>query len=345
MNTYPKNYPSSISNLNELYVQLVEDIYNNGTRFEKKNGTVLREIIPATIEISNPKKVILTQPYRRYNPAFMIAECLWNLSGDTDEWLADYNNRYRKYFVDGHLNAGYGNRLINGSTNQLVEVINLLKQDPDTSRATLSIFNPNDDYKETNFVPCISFLKFRLLKDSNSQKNRLHMWSFMRAQDIWKGFPYDIYLLLTIFQYVANMLDVEMGSYYHICDTIRLYEEDMNDIKVFLDRDKSSDLPGEIILSDGFNITSNCDILKYRDLIKHNVFDIHLIDEIPEFWRNAILTCWVYKQIKLNNFNEAFEFFNEITNEFSDLILNWSEKFNRKFYDYITQIKGIFYEE
>ena len=320
--------------MNQLYTELVEDIYENGTILTKKDGTTLKEIIPATIEISNPKHAILTQPFRMYNPAFMVAECLWNLCGDKTEWLADYNWKYRKYFKEGILEAGYGNRIINGSINQLEQVVNLLKDKPDTSRATISIFNAEEDYKETNFVPCISFLKFRILEDSEGKKQRLYMWSFMRAQDIWKGFPYDIFLLLSIFQYVAETLGMEMGSYFHVCDTIRLYSEDMTDIEYFMKNAKTNVMPGVIELKNNNNCTRFSDFQKYRDLIMNDVYDLGSIASIPEYWKNAILTCWTYKNIKVLKYEDAYILLKMITNEFAQQTINWSRRYNRSFYEF-----------
>lgn len=341
MHTYPriaadkendigKNY-----SLNDLYRELVKDIYENGTLLKKRNGTVLKEIIPATIEISNPKNAILTQNYRGYNPAFMIAECIWNLCGDTEEWLADYNEKYRKYFNNGHLIAGYGNRILNGEINQLHQVVKLLKEDPDSSRATISIFDPEEDYKETNFVPCISFLKFRILEKSETKKPCLNMWSFMRAQDIWKGFPYDIFLLLSIFQYVANAIGIEMGSYFHVCDTIRLYKEDFDDIELFLNKEEDELQEGKIEMQEYDVVFRGNDLEKYRDLIKNNVYDEKMLEEIPVYWRNAILTCWVYKNVKSGDFISAKSLYDKISNEFALQIINWSRRYNKMFYDYI----------
>lgn len=336
MNVKMHTYGDNGTNINTLYEKLVQDIYENGSRLEKNNGTKLREIIPASIEIPNPKQGILLKKFRSYNPAFMIAECLWNLTGDTREWLADYNEKYRKYFKNHMLLAGYGNRIINGARNQIEEVSKLLKEKPDSSRATISIFDPLEDYKETNFVPCISFLKFRILTDNKTKQSKLYMWSFMRAQDIWKGFPYDIYLLLSIFQYMSSLIDVPMGSYFHICDTIRLYDEDKKDIELFLENLKNNyeediEYPSSIEMHEEQKVDFS-DLQKYRDLIMYDNFDEKLLIDIPEFWRNSILTCWVYKQIKMKEYNKAYYLLNKITNEFKIQLIIWSRKYNKNFY-------------
>lgn len=316
-------------NINLLYKDLIKNVYENGNSLEKKNGTVLKEIVPAVIHITDPLNSIITHEGRPYNVAFMVAETLWNLCGEVDDWLCKYNKLYEKYFTNGKLYAGYGNRILNGTTNQLQQVINWLKKDCDTSRATISIFNQNEDSIEGIFVPCINFIKFRIID------NKLNMFTFMRAQDLWRGFPYDLHLLISIFIYTSILLNVEIGDYYHICDSIRLYDDDSKDIEDFLKIKNCGNKPDKM----DFGLDSNnveekinyyCNIISGKELCS-----IEKIMQEPRYWKNSILSCLVYNGIKSHNYNFSYYLLNRIDNYFKKQIFIWSKRYFLDFYNYL----------
>lgn len=321
------------SNFNKLYYDLINTVYNEGITLKKKNSIELKEVIPAYIKISKPHQIILSNEYRAYNPAFMVAELLWNLCGDTKDWLCDYNQLYNQYFQDGELLAGYGNRIFNTGENQFVKAYNLLKEDPTNSHATISIFDKDYDLDNSNFVPCINFIKFRIVN------NKLNMFTFMRAQDLWKGFPYDIVLLIGFFLLMASLLNIEIGDYYHTCDSIRIYKEDYEDIEYFLlHTDASEQAAEKIDMTDLEKTTIFSKLNEYKQWISSENFDsiISNLNKEPLFWQSAIKTCFVYKEIRNKNFETARIILNSIEGFFYKQIITWSQKYSTAFYNYIT---------
>lgn len=307
-------------NLNSLYVELVQSLIRDGKEIIKDRKKI-KEIYPCMIKIRNPKEGILVVKGRPYSPAFVIAEAIWNLAGDSDDWLCRYNLIYKQYFTSGKLKAGYGNRIFNWdkNTNQFELVVERLTKEPNTLHASITIFNPEYDLKNPKFVPCITRLKFTI------RENKLFMTSFMRAQDIWLGFPYDINLLLTIFQLMANRLNIEMGDYYHYCDVLRLYDSDYEQAEKvensFVDCDNRIELEGK------------CDFQKFQ-FYKYILKDLpenslELISNEPEYWQNGIKCCIAYNHLHRGMFQETQEIIETVSNCFKTQFQIWAEYYHQ----------------
>jgi thymidylate synthase len=306
--------------LSSLYIELVHSLINEGKELEKA-GKRIKELYPCVIKLTNPKEGILVVDGRPYSPAFAVAEAVWNLTGDSESWLCKYNAIYENYFTNGKLKAGYGNRIFNWdkNTNQFDLVVERLKSEPSTEHASITIFNPTYDLRNPKFVPCITKLKFRI------RDNKLHMTSFMRAQDIWLGLPYDINLLLTLFQLMSIRLNIEMGDYYHYCDVLRLYEVNYaqaGDIGEPL-RDTTTQIDLEGI----------CDFQKfhfYKSVLKevpNNSID--LIASEPEYWRNGIKCCIAYHYLHEGNLARTSQIINTITNGFRQQFEIWAKHYHQ----------------
>lgn len=313
-------------NVNDVYRKLINEVYTHGNLLKKENGITLKEIVPAMIKLTNPRCSIITHSGRPYNVAFMIAETLWNLSGDTSDWLCKYNKDYFQYYTDGKLNAGYGNRIFNQMGNQFFKVAEMLKNDKDTSHATISVFLSSEDLNDSKFVPCISFLEFRVID------GKLIMFSRMRAQDLWKGFPYDLNLLISLFIYMSDLTGYEMGEYYHDCRAVRLYEDDFEDVKLFLKIDEYQYAKPEKI------DIPKCDkdLLILKNIISETTsFDFSIIEQQSSYLKNGVMACITYRLIHNKCYEEANNYLNKIDNTFKNQILIWSRRYYPSFYNWL----------
>ena len=305
--------------LSPLYIELVRSLVKDGKEIEKA-GKQIKELYPCVIKLTNPKEGILLVNGRPYSPAFIIAEAIWNLTGDSDNWLCRYNPAYKNYFTDGKLEAGYGNRIFNWdkNTNQFDLVADRLKSEPNTEHASITIFNPTYDLRNPKFVPCITKLKFRI------RGNKLHMTSFMRAQDIWLGFPYDINLLLTLFQLMAIRLNIEMGDYYHYCDVLRLYEVNYthtSQVEYFpINANTQVELEGV----DDFQRFHF-----YRHiLINMPNNSLELIDSEPDYWKNGLKCCIAYSHLHAGDMDRTMQIVSSITNGFRQQFQIWAQYYH-----------------
>jgi len=108
-------------------------------------------------------------------------------------------------------------------TSQLHAVIELLKEDPNTRQAIITMWDSKDlinSYvKLTKDTPCTLTWTF-FLRDNN-----LHMVCNIRSNDLWMGFPYDLFCNTCIQQIIAHSLGVELGNYIHQVGSLHLYNQ------------------------------------------------------------------------------------------------------------------------
>ena len=52
------------------------------------------------------------------------------------------------------------------------------------------------------------------------------MTTYMRSNDLWMGFPYDVFQFTCLQTLLAMELDVELGTYTHVAGSLHLYERD-----------------------------------------------------------------------------------------------------------------------
>ncbi|WP_411132983.1 thymidylate synthase [Streptomyces sp. C10] len=203
-------------------------------------GMATREVLDLTMRLTQPRaRLLYAPPARILNPAFAVAETVWHLSGSDDPWIFDYNGRLRQYADDGVLRGAYGPRMRNwgGEVDQLHRVVEILKGDPDSRRATIQLYDPARDTAGHKDVPCTLGFRFHL------RGGRLHMSTTMRGQDVWIGMPYDLFFFTTLHELVAGWLDVDLGEYHHHVDSLHIYERDIEKADALTDVAASAVMP------------------------------------------------------------------------------------------------------
>lgn len=126
------------------------------------------------------------------------------------------------------VNSNYGDRIqhafceYSGSTfNQLKMVEELLQKDPNSRQAVIHIKQARNlvayPTKDVNCTVCLQFF---------IRENKLYMTTYMRSNDLWMGFPNDVFQFTCIQIYLAMKLGVQLGSYTHIAGSLHLYERD-----------------------------------------------------------------------------------------------------------------------
>lgn len=189
----------------------------------RPRGVVVREI-PECVS------VIIERPYgfvacdgRTFNHAISAVEGMSLIGQCSVPELQTDRVRVLTSFQSGSVFRGaYGPR-IEGSLDDLVA---LLKRDPDSRQAVLSIYNAQRDLGRwgdaslSGDVPCTLSIQFLI------RQFRLHMWVTMRSNDAWKGTPYDLGQFGLLQAAVAQALDVDIGRYTHSVGSLHLYESD-----------------------------------------------------------------------------------------------------------------------
>ena len=176
-------------------------------------------------EIENPTNNIIRIPWRKWKHDYAKAEWRWYESGDPSvEKLGELYGKVpaiwqRMADVRGHVNSNYGwqwERL-----DQLDKVITMLRRNPDTRQAAISIYDGKEIHMYETDTPCTYAVQFTVVNDM------LNMCVTMRSNDLWFGFCNDQYCFSELQKKVAEETNYEMGSYYHFAHNFHLYERDL----------------------------------------------------------------------------------------------------------------------
>ena len=171
--------------------------------------------------INNPMSNLIKDKDRNWKWDYAEAEWQWYLSGDRNiKKLGELYGKVPEIWKrmadkDGNVNSNYGWQWQRGG--QLDEVVSLLKDNPKTRQAAISIYDckeyPMYDYD----TPCTYAVQFTIVGQ------KLNMCVTMRSNDLWYGFCIDQYCFSELQQYVAEQLDIPVGVYYHFAHNMHLY--------------------------------------------------------------------------------------------------------------------------
>ena len=196
----------------------------NGTNdgHTSRDGDVHSEILNAITIIEDPTKNIMKDPVRKLSIRYGIGELLWYLSANNKlSQIQKYTKGWDRMTDDGvTVNSNYGYCITKKyGFDQLEFVINELKKNPNSRRAVIHIKEPSD--KPSNDVNCTVCLQFFI------REGKLYMTTYMRSNDVWFGFPYDVFQFTCLQIYLSMVLEVELGTYTHIAGSLHLYERNV----------------------------------------------------------------------------------------------------------------------
>lgn len=138
---------------------------------------------------------------------------------------------WEQFLVDGSFDYSYSERL----TGPLSEVIELLREDPDTRKAVIPIFNGNgyidtDYYNDFVRIPCSMYYDF-LIRENEIGEKQLNICYHQRSSDFITHFGNDVYLAYRLMQYVAAQIGVKPGYLIHTIDSLHVYRKDWQKLK------------------------------------------------------------------------------------------------------------------
>lgn len=234
-----RHYKSADQALKVMAQRLLETGHEVGTR----QGDRALEDLGVTFVIDNPLQREILNPARRASLPAQIAETAWVLAGRNDvEFLSHYLPRAKDFSDDGETWSGaYGARMRHwgehgdgnvffapptgldpapGVTDQLYSVVELLRGDPMSRRAVISLFDPAVDHDpELKDVPCNDWIQF------TSRLGYLDMNVAIRSNDLmwgWSGINQFEWSVLQ--EIVANMLGVSPGTATYLVGSQHIYE-------------------------------------------------------------------------------------------------------------------------
>jgi len=205
-------------NANAAYEYLYEWISLFGKNFA---GT--KAVFNCGFYIENPMDNHIYDKDRGWSEEYAFAEWQWYLSGDRNiKALGDMYGKVpaiwkRMADDNGNVNSNYGWQW--ERNDQLNKVIEMLQVNPDTRQATISIYDGKEIDNYQYDTPCTYAVQFTIID------GHLDMAVCMRSNDLWYGFCNDQYCFSMLQAYVAEMVGVPIGEYYHYAHNMHIYND------------------------------------------------------------------------------------------------------------------------
>ena len=230
------------------YLDLIRHIQAEGITKSDRTGTGTKSIfghqmhfdLQAGFPLVTTKKIHLKS---------VIYELLWFLKGDTNiNYLQENGVRIWNEWADanGDLGPVYGHQWRNWNSegiDQIQNVIDTLKTNPDSRRMLVSAWNPsvlpntavsfaeNVANNKAALPPCHAFFQFYVAD------NKLSCQLYQRSADVFLGVPFNIasYALLTMM--VAQVSGFAPGDFIHTLGDAHIYSNHQEQIETQLSRD------------------------------------------------------------------------------------------------------------
>ncbi len=222
----------------EVYHQLMRDILEKGERKSDRTGTGTYSVFgyQMRFDLNQGFPLVTT---KKLHLRSIIHELLWFLKGDTNtQYLKDNNVSIWDEWADAEGNLGpvYGQqwrswRSSDGRViDQISEVIEGIKKNPDSRRHLVLAFNPGDVDKMA-LPPCHAFFQFYVAN------GKLSCQLYQRSADVFLGVPFNIasYALLT--HMVAQVCNLKVGDFVHTFGDAHLYLNHIEQTKLQLSRE------------------------------------------------------------------------------------------------------------
>ena len=220
------------------YEDLLRDVFENGTRKQDRTGTGTRSVFGRQIryDLSEGFPLITT---KRVHFKSVALELLWFLRGDSNvRWLQERGVSIWDEWADenGELGPVYGVQWRSwptpngGHIDQLQQVMEQLRDDPDSRRIIVSAWNPAD-IPSMALAPCHALFQFYVAE------GRLSCQLYQRSADMFLGVPFNIasYALLT--HMMAQQLDLEPGDFIWTGGDTHVYDNHVQQVEKQLSRD------------------------------------------------------------------------------------------------------------
>lgn len=233
-----------------VYLDLLQNILDNGIEKTDRTGTGTKSIFghQMRFDLSAGFPLLTT---KKLHLKSIIIELLWFLKGETNiQFLSENNVKIWDEWADekGNLGPVYGKQWRawegpNGRViDQISEVVQTIKQNPDSRRMIVSAWNVAD-LPEMALSPCHCLFQFYVAN------GRLSCQLYQRSADVFLGVPFNIasYALLTMM--MAQVSGLQPGDFVHTFGDTHLYLNHLEQANLQLSRE-TRDLPKMIINPD-----------------------------------------------------------------------------------------------
>ena len=230
------------------YHDLVKHVLENGTQKGDRTGTGTISVFgyQMRFDLSEGFPMVTT---KKLHLKSIIHELLWFLKGDTNiAYLQENGVKIWDAWADenGNLGPVYGHQWRNWNSeeiDQITELIETLKTNPNSRRMLISAWNPsvlpdttvsfseNVANGKAALPPCHAFFQFYV------SDGKLSCQLYQRSADIFLGVPFNIasYALFTMM--VAQVCGFEAGEFIHTFGDAHIYNNHIEQVNLQLSRE------------------------------------------------------------------------------------------------------------
>ena len=220
------------------YLQLMRQILDHGTPKKDRTGTGTLSLFGPQMrfDLSEGFPLVTT---KKVHLKSVIHELLWFLQGDTNiKYLKDHGVTIWDEWADekGDLGPVYGHQWRSwpardrGAIDQIAQVIEQIKKNPDSRRLIVSAWNVAEIDK-MKLPPCHCLFQFYVAE------GKLSCQLYQRSADFFLGVPFNIasYALLTMMS--AQVCGLKPGEFIHTFGDVHLYQNHVEQARTQLSRE------------------------------------------------------------------------------------------------------------
>jgi thymidylate synthase len=220
------------------YLDLLSHVLEHGIEKSDRTGTGTRSIFghQMRFDLSQGFPLLTT---KKLHVRSIVHELLWFLSGDTNvRYLNEHGVRIWDEWADesGELGPVYGRQWRSWSgpngerIDQISEVIERIRRDPDSRRHVVSAWNVAD-VELMALPPCHVLFQFWV------GDGKLSCQLYQRSADVFLGVPFNIASYALLLMMVAQVCELEAGELVHTFGDAHLYLNHLEQARLQLVRE------------------------------------------------------------------------------------------------------------
>ena len=229
------------------YLDLVKHVLKNGDYKGDRTGTGTKSVFgyQMRFDLNDGFPLVTT---KKLHLKSIIHELLWFINGETNiKYLKDNGVKIWDAWADesGNLGPVYGSQWRNWNNekiDQISQLIDLIKNNPESRRMLVSAWNPSvlPDTKKSfsenvmngkaALPPCHAFFQFYV------SSNKLSCQLYQRSADIFLGVPFNIASYALFTHMIAHVCNLDVGDFVHTFGDAHIYSNHTEQIELQLSR-------------------------------------------------------------------------------------------------------------